>query len=150
MSAKENGGVRQGDLLARLWPVVDPALDVLPADELLTTALAALEQAFGAAATAVVLASGERFGSAEDDAAWEQGPRMELPLHDGHEDVGRIEITMPGGVADAEERFALRFAATRFGRAVARPAPSTSPPACSSACAPMPARSSTSTGSPAR
>jgi serine phosphatase RsbU (regulator of sigma subunit) len=120
VSAKGNGGVRQGDLLARLWPVVDPALDVLPADELLTTALGALEHAFGAAATAVVLKSGERFGTPEHDGAWQRGPRMELPLHDGHDDVGRLEITMPGGVADAEERFALRIAATRFGRTVAR------------------------------
>jgi serine phosphatase RsbU (regulator of sigma subunit) len=120
VSAKGNGGVRQEDLLARLWPVVDPALDVLPADELLSTALGALEQAFGAAATAVVLNSGERFGTPEHDGAWQLGPRMELPLHDGHDDVGRLEITMPGGVADPEERFALRIAATRFGRTVAR------------------------------
>ena len=120
MSAKEDGDVRQGDLLARLWPVVDPALDVLPADELLTTALGPLEQAFGAADTAVVLTSGERFGTPEHDGAWQRGPRMELPLHDGHDDVGRLEITMPGGIADPEERFALRIAATRFGRTVAR------------------------------
>jgi serine phosphatase RsbU (regulator of sigma subunit) len=112
--------VRQGDLLARLWPVVDPALDELPAEELLTTALAALEQAFGATATAVVLRDGERFGTPEHDGAWDRGARLELPLHDGREDVGRLEIALPDGLADEEERFALRLAATRFGRTIAR------------------------------
>jgi serine phosphatase RsbU (regulator of sigma subunit) len=113
-------GVRQADLLARLWPVVDPALDVLPADELLARAVGALEQAFGAVAAAVVLTSGERLGTPEEDAAWSRGPRLELPLHDGRQEVGRLEIAMPDGLADEEERFALRLAATRLGRALAR------------------------------
>jgi serine phosphatase RsbU (regulator of sigma subunit) len=114
------GTVRQRDLLARLWTVVDPALDVLPADELLERVLTALEEAFGAAAAAVELTSGERVGTPEDDAAWSRGPRLELPLHDARDEVGRLEIALPDGLADEEERFALRLAATRLGRAVAR------------------------------
>jgi serine phosphatase RsbU (regulator of sigma subunit) len=121
VNARGNGGdVRQSDLLARLWPVVDPALDVLPAGELLASALSALERAFGAEAAAIVLDDGERVGTPEDDDAWQHGPRLTLPLHDGSAEIGRLEVALPDGVADAEERFALRLAATRLGRTVAR------------------------------
>jgi serine phosphatase RsbU (regulator of sigma subunit) len=112
--------LRRADLLARLWPVVDPALDALPADELLARAVGALQQAFGAVAAAVVLTSGERVGTPEGDPAWSRGPRVELPLHDARAEVGRLEIAVPGGLAGEEERFALRLAAARLGRALAR------------------------------
>ena len=121
MAVEEGAGERQGDLLSRLWPVVDPALDELSADELLQAALTALETAFAAPAAALVLDDvGERFGAAEDDPAWSLGPRLTLPIRVANEEVGRLEIALPGGTTDPEERLALQLAATRLGRAVAR------------------------------
>jgi serine phosphatase RsbU (regulator of sigma subunit) len=120
VSATEEERTGGSDLLQRLSLVVDPALDALGADELLDAVLERLRTAFGASATAAALAGGERFGAPEDDPAWEGAPRIDVPLHDGTEEVGRLEVAVPGGVVDAEERFALSLVATRLGRTVAR------------------------------
>jgi serine phosphatase RsbU (regulator of sigma subunit) len=107
-------------LLERLWPVVDPALDVLSADELIGAALDALRDAFETPAAALALDDGERFGEAEDDPVWESGPRLELSVHIATEPVGRLEIVFRDGHATPDERLALHLATTRLGRAVAR------------------------------
>ena len=113
-------GVAETGLLARLWPVVDPALDVLPADELVAAALEALVTAFEAPAAALELDDAERFGPAADDPVWDGGPRIVLPVHVGEEEVGRLEVALRDGAMTADERLALQLAATRIGRAVAR------------------------------
>jgi serine phosphatase RsbU (regulator of sigma subunit) len=108
------------DLLERLWPVVDPALDELPVDELLDVTLGALQRAFDAPAAALVLGDGERFGTPQDDPAWAVGPRLTVALQDGTEEVGHLEIAVPGGTATAAERRGLQFIAPRLGRVLGR------------------------------
>jgi serine phosphatase RsbU (regulator of sigma subunit) len=107
-------------LLARLWPVVDPALDVLPAQELIDAALTALCEAFELPAAALQLVDGERHGPGPDDPVWEAGPRLVLPVYIGTEQLGRLEIAVAGGAVSPDERLAYQLAATRLGRAVAR------------------------------
>jgi serine phosphatase RsbU (regulator of sigma subunit) len=112
--------VGDGELLERLWPVLDPALDDLPAHGVLEAGVDAMRTSFGVTAAAVVLEDGERVGTDEDDPAWDAAPRLDLPLQDGRREVGRLEISRPGGIADDGERLALRLCAARLGRAVAR------------------------------
>lgn len=107
-------------LLGRLWAVVDPELDALPPGELIDATLAALREAFAAPAAALEFADGERIGTASDDPLWDAGPRLEVPVAVGAEEVGRLEIACADGATTAEERLALRLAATRLGRVVAR------------------------------
>jgi serine phosphatase RsbU (regulator of sigma subunit) len=99
---------------------VDPALDVLPADELIAAALEALRGAFSAPAAALQLEDGTRLGPDIDDPVWDAGPRMVLPLYVATAEVGQLELILADGATTSEERFALQLAATRLGRAVAR------------------------------
>jgi serine phosphatase RsbU (regulator of sigma subunit) len=112
-------GVDEG-LLGRLWPVVDPALDVLAADDLIAAALDALREGFGSRGAAIQLTEGERIGTDADDPVWDQGPRLVVPVHIATEEVGRLEVALTDGATTVEERLAFRLAATRLGRAVAR------------------------------
>jgi serine phosphatase RsbU (regulator of sigma subunit) len=116
------GPVREAEsgLLARLWPVVDPARDVLPAEELIDAVLVALEDAFELPAAALELLDGERYGPGPDDPVWDVGPRLVVPVHIATEELGRLEIAVPGGAVSPDEQLAYRLAATRLGRAVAR------------------------------
>ena len=120
IDAGEAGGADYGDLLAALWGVFDPALDALPAAELVEAALTAVQEAFGAPAAALVLSAGGRLGVPEDDPTWALAPRLDVPVHDAGEEVGRLELVLPEGADDAQRLLALRLAATRMGRAVAR------------------------------
>jgi serine phosphatase RsbU (regulator of sigma subunit) len=113
-------GVAQGELLGRLWPVLDPALDALPAGELIDAALAALATGFDAAAVALELTDGERIGNHPDDPVWASGPRIDLPVRVAEQEIGRLEIALHDGATTSEERLALQLAAARVGRAVAR------------------------------
>ena len=109
-----------GGLLGRLWTIVDPALDALPAGELIEATLAALRDAFGTPAAALEFDDGERIGTPLDDPAWDTGPRLVVPVPVATEEIGRLEIASADGASTAEERLALRLAATRLGRVVAR------------------------------
>ena len=94
------GGARTGTerrdaqrLLARLWALLDPAVDALPAGEVLDHLLARLREHFGASAAALALDSGERFGTHAGDPAWPAAAeRIELEVQDGLGAVGVLDL----------------------------------------------------------
>src|SRR4051812_21924164 len=112
--------VAEAGQLGRLWPVVDPALDELGTPELLVAVLDALGSAFAAPAVALELDDGERVGTDRGDPLWDTGPRLVLPVFIASEEIGRLELVLADGATTSEERLALRLAATRVGRVIAR------------------------------
>ena len=108
------GGARTGTerrdaqrLLTRLWALLDPAVDALPADEVLDHLLA--------------LDSGERFGTHAGDPAWpEAAERIELEVQDGLGAVGTLDLAFAATPPGEDERAALELVAARIGRTVAR------------------------------
>jgi serine phosphatase RsbU (regulator of sigma subunit) len=109
-------------MLARLWAVLDPAVDALPAVEVLERLLSRIGEQFGMSAAALTLDTGERFGTPAGDPAWPAASeRIEIDVQDGLGPVGSLELASDGGVAPAhEERVVLELAASRLGRAAAR------------------------------
>jgi serine phosphatase RsbU (regulator of sigma subunit) len=112
--------VAEAGLLARLWPVLDPALDALPADELIAAALQAVGEAFDTRAAALELDGGERLGLPADHPLWDSGPRIVVPVLMVEVEVGRLEVALRSGATTTDERLALRLAAARIGRVLAR------------------------------
>jgi serine phosphatase RsbU (regulator of sigma subunit) len=112
--------VAEAGLLARLWPVLDPALDALPAHELIPAAVSAVGDAFDTPAAALEIDGGERLGLAADHPLWFSGPRIVVPVLIADEEVGRLEVALRNGATTTDERLALRLAAARIGRVVAR------------------------------
>ncbi|HET8949945.1 MAG TPA: GAF domain-containing SpoIIE family protein phosphatase [Solirubrobacteraceae bacterium] len=109
-------------LLARLWAVLDPAVDALPAGEVLEHVLERLIEHFGVTAATLRLDSGERFGTHAGDPAWPAAAeRLELEVQDGLGAIGTLELAFSDpGQRSQEERATLELAAARLGRSVAR------------------------------
>jgi serine phosphatase RsbU (regulator of sigma subunit) len=109
-------------MLARLWTVLDPAVDALPAGEVLEHLLARLREHFGVSAAALRLDGGERFGTHPGDPAWPAAAeRVELEVQDGLGAVGALELAFDApGPLTPEERTAFELVAARIGRSVAR------------------------------
>jgi len=109
-------------MLARLWTVLDPAVDALPADEVLGCVLQRLLESFEVTAAALRVEGGDRFGTPPGDPAWPAAvERAELDVQDGLASVGRLELAFarPGPLS-REERTAYELVAARLGRSVAR------------------------------
>jgi serine phosphatase RsbU (regulator of sigma subunit) len=109
-------------LLARLWTVLDPAVDALPAAEVLDCVLERLLRHFGVTAAALRIDGGARHGTHPGDPAWPAaGLRLELDVQDGLGSVGTLELAFEGaGPLPLEERTAFELVAARLGRSVAR------------------------------
>ena len=109
-------------LLARLWAVLDPAVDALPAGEVLERLLGRVRENFGVTAAALTLDMGDRFGTPAGDPAWPSAAeRLELDVQDGLGRVGSLALAFEGGApASHEERVVLELVAARLGRSVAR------------------------------
>jgi serine phosphatase RsbU (regulator of sigma subunit) len=113
-------GREQRSLLTKLWAILDPAVDALPAEEVTEHVLQRICTAFGASAAALSLDMGDRFGTPPGDPAWPAAAeRLELDVQDGLGPVGSLELAFNGAVP-ADESLALEIAAARLGRAVAR------------------------------
>jgi serine phosphatase RsbU (regulator of sigma subunit) len=108
--------------LARLWTVLDPAVDALPADEVLTRVLARLLEHFEVTAAALRIDGGDRFGTPPGDPAWPAAAeRIELAVQDGLATVGMLELAFAThGPLPIEDRTAYELVAARLGRSVAR------------------------------
>ena len=109
-------------MLARLWALLDPAVDALPAGEVLERLLARLREHFGAGAAALSLDMGDRFGTPAGDPAWPAAAeRVEIDVQDGLGRVGALELAFEGGGSPPDEdRVVLELVAARLGRTVAR------------------------------
>ncbi len=120
-SGTESRG-QQHALLARLWAVLDPAVDALPAAEVPAHVVQRIRTGFGASAVALSLDGGERFGTPPGDPAWPAAAeRIELDVQDGFGSVGCLELAFEtAGTLDEHDRAAIELAAARLGRAVAR------------------------------
>jgi serine phosphatase RsbU (regulator of sigma subunit) len=113
---------QQRALLARLWAVLDPAVDALPAAEVPGHVVHRICTGFGASAAALSLDGGERFGTPPGDPAWPAAAeRIELDVQDGLGSIGCLELAFETvRTRDDFDRTALELAAARLGRAVAR------------------------------
>src|SRR5687768_11953707 len=102
--------------------MLDPAVDALPAAEVLERLLARIREHFGVTAAALTLVMGDRFGTPAGDPAWPAAAeRLELDVQDGLGRVGTLELGFEGGAPAAhEERVVLELVAARLGRSVAR------------------------------
>jgi len=109
-------------MLPRLWAVLDPAVDALPADEVLDCVLERVMQNFEVTAAALRIEGGDRFGSPAGDPAWPAAvERIELDVQDGLSTVGRLELAFATpGPLPKEDRTAYELVAARLGRSVAR------------------------------
>ena len=109
-------------VMARLWAMLDPAVDALPAAEVLERLLARLCEHFGVSAAALRLDGGERFGTHAGDPAWPAAAeRLEFEVQDGLGAVGALELAFlqPRRLTEGE-RAELELVSARIGRAVAR------------------------------
>ena len=109
-------------VLARLWPVLDPAVDGLPADEVLGRVLDRLLQHFDVTAAALRIEGGDRYGTPAGDPACPAAvERVMLDVDDELATVGSLELAFetPGPLT-AEDRTAFEIVAARLGRSVAR------------------------------
>ena len=85
-------------MLARLWAVLDPAVDALPAAEVLERLLSRIREQFGVSAAALTLDTGDRFGTpAGDPARPAASERIEIDVQDGLGRVGSLELASDGG-----------------------------------------------------
>jgi serine phosphatase RsbU (regulator of sigma subunit) len=109
-------------MLPRLWAVLDPAVDALPADEVLDCVLERVMQNFEVTAAALRIEGGDRFGSPAGDPAWPAAvERIELDVQDGLSTVGSLELAFATpGPLPKEDRTAYELVAARLGRSVAR------------------------------
>jgi serine phosphatase RsbU (regulator of sigma subunit) len=109
-------------LLPRLWSILDPAVDALPAHEVVEHVLERIRAAFGASAAALSLDAGDRFGAVAGDPAWPAAAeRVELDVQDGLGSIGTLELAFErDGALTDDERVALEMSAARLGRAVGR------------------------------
>ncbi len=107
-------------LLARLWTMLDPAVDALPADEVLEHLIQRLRGHFGVSAAALRLDGGSRHGTPPGDPAWPAAAeRLELAVQDGLGTVGTLELAFEGPPSP-DERLVYELVAARIGRSVAR------------------------------
>jgi serine phosphatase RsbU (regulator of sigma subunit) len=102
--------------------MLDPAVDALPAAEVLERLLARIREHFGVTAAALTLEVGDRFGTPAGDPAWPAAAeRLELDVQDGLGRVGTLELGFEAGAPAAhEERVVLELVAARLGRSAAR------------------------------
>ena len=109
-------------LLARLWTMLDPAVDALPADEVLEHLIQRLREHFGVSAAALRLDGGARHGTPPGDPAWPAAAeRLELAVQDGLGTVGTLELAFEAaGPLGPDERVVYELVAARIGRSVAR------------------------------
>jgi serine phosphatase RsbU (regulator of sigma subunit) len=109
-------------VLARLWALLDPAVDALPASDVLERLLARLREHFGVSAAALRLDGGERYGTRAGDPAWPAAAeRLEPEIQDGLGAVGTLDLAFESpGPLPAEHRIELELVAARIGRSVAR------------------------------
>jgi serine phosphatase RsbU (regulator of sigma subunit) len=108
--------------LARLWSVLDPAVDALPAAEVPGCVLQRIQDSFRATAAALTLHQGDSFGTPPSDPAWPAATeRVEIDVQDGLGSVGTLSLAFeePGMLAD-DDRTTIELAAARLGRSVAR------------------------------
>ena len=108
-------------LLSRLWSILDPAVDALPAEEVPGCVLQRIQEAFGAGAVALA-AGNEHFGTPPSDPAWPSASeRLELDVQDGLGSVGTLSLAFSDSESlSADERATLELAAARLGRSIAR------------------------------
>ncbi len=109
-------------LLAQLWAMLDPAVDALPAAEVLARLLQRLREQFDVSAAALRIDGGDRYGTPAGDPAWPAAAeRFELPVQDGLGTVGTLELAFerPGPLS-REEQVTFELIATRIGRTVSR------------------------------
>jgi serine phosphatase RsbU (regulator of sigma subunit) len=108
-------------LFPRLWSILDPAVDALPADEVPGCVLQRIKDGFGASAAALST-DADDFGAPPGDPAWPgAAERIELDVQDGLGSVGTLSLAFAeAGTLSADERSALDLAAARLGRSVAR------------------------------
>jgi serine phosphatase RsbU (regulator of sigma subunit) len=109
-------------LLARLWTMLDPAVDALPAGEVLERLLGRLLEHFDVSAAALRIDGAERYGTPAGDPAWPAAAeRLELAVQDGLGTVGTLELAFADPVAVShDERVVFELVASRIGRTVAR------------------------------
>jgi serine phosphatase RsbU (regulator of sigma subunit) len=109
-------------LLAKLWTILDPAVDALPADEVLGHVLERIRTAFGASAAALSLDAGDHFGTPPGDPAWPAAAeRIQLDVQDGLGSSGSLELAFEtAGALSEDAGVALEISAARLGRSVAR------------------------------
>jgi serine phosphatase RsbU (regulator of sigma subunit) len=102
--------------------MLDPAVDALPAAEVLERLLLRLREHFGVSAAALRIDGGDRYGTPAGDPAWPAADeRLELPVQDGLGTVGTLELAFEEhGPLTHEERVTLELVAARIGRSVAR------------------------------
>jgi GAF domain-containing protein len=112
----------QQALLAKLWAVLDPAVDALPAAEIPGCVLQRIREGFGASAAALSLNAGDRFGTPAGDPAWPAAiERLEVDVQDGLGSVGTLELAFEHASGlTASDRSALELCAARLGRTIAR------------------------------
>src|SRR5689334_20901766 len=108
-------------LVRRLWPILDPAVDALPADEIPGCIVQRIREAFGATAAALV-AGEDQYGTPPGDPAWPAAvERIELDVQDGLGPIGTLSLAFAEHEPlSADERAALELGAARLGRGVAR------------------------------
>ena len=109
-------------VLARLWTVLDPAVDALPAAEVLERVLDRLLEHFDVIAAALRIEGGDRFGTPAGDPAWPgAAERIVLDVQDGLATVGTLELAFEAaGQPEDEDRTAYELVAARLGRSVSR------------------------------
>jgi serine phosphatase RsbU (regulator of sigma subunit) len=109
-------------LLARLSTMLDPAVDALPATEVLDHLIDRVIEHFDVTAAALRLDGGERYGTPAGDPAWlDAAERLELEVQDGLDTVGVLELAFDeAGPPTPEERVTFELVAARIGRSAAR------------------------------
>ena len=102
--------------------MLDPAVDALPADEVLEHLMQRLREHFGVSAAALRLDGGGRHGTPPGDPAWPAAAeRLEIAVQDGLGSVGTLELAFETpGQTTPDERLVYELVAARIGRSVAR------------------------------
>ena len=102
--------------------MLDPAVDALPADEVLERVLDRLRQHFEVTAAALRVDGGDRYGTHPGDPAWPAaGLRLEFEVQDGLGRVGSLELAFESPAPlSLEDRMTFELVASRLGRSVAR------------------------------
>jgi len=102
--------------------VLDPAVDALPAAEVLEHVLARLCEQFALSAAALTLDMGDRIGTPAGDPAWPSAAeRLKLDVRDGLVSVASLDLAFEArGAPSPDERLVHELVASRLGRTVAR------------------------------